>query len=321
MSDFFSNVNKIPNQIIVELPTDSNGLTSRECPSCESVFKIKFGTGLTEDNLPFHCPYCGHQGNVDEFHTKDQVKFAESIVMNKLMGALDKDLRKWGNDLERSTKNSLIQLKIDIKRQPQAIHYYMESELETFVTCEECTLEYSIYGVFAYCPDCGTHNSLQILDKNMELINKMMEFAEKSEDQELSEYLIMDGLENAISAFDGFGRAVCFAFSKKATNEDQAKSLSFQSISSARERVLSLFEVDFITTLSHQEWGTVKRCFQKRHLITHKLGVIDKDYIVKADDPTAVLGRKVTVSQNEVLELSILLKKISNELYYGLSKR
>jgi hypothetical protein len=43
-----------------------------------------------------------------------------------------------------------------------------DSERETALTCERCTLQYTIYGVFAFCPDCAAHNSLQILKKNFE---------------------------------------------------------------------------------------------------------------------------------------------------------
>ena len=44
----------------------------------------------------------------------------------------------------------------------------IEKQLETEVVCVNCTLRYSVYGVFAFCPDCGQHNSLQILDKNLD---------------------------------------------------------------------------------------------------------------------------------------------------------
>ena len=46
---------------------------------------------------------------------------------------------------------------------PEPIRYYVEDQTETLLTCESCTLTSAIYGVFAFCPDCGSHNSLQIL--------------------------------------------------------------------------------------------------------------------------------------------------------------
>lgn len=43
---------------------------------------------------------------------------------------------------------------------PLPVRYYREKDIETKVTCDNCTLEYAVYGVFAYCPDCAAHNSL-----------------------------------------------------------------------------------------------------------------------------------------------------------------
>ena len=58
---------------------------------------------------------------------------------------------------------------------PHPIRYYREKKLETEVTCSGCTLQYAIYGVFGYCPDCGVHNSFQILQKNLELVAKELQ--------------------------------------------------------------------------------------------------------------------------------------------------
>jgi hypothetical protein len=55
----------------------------------------------------------------------------------------------------------------------------------------------AIYGVFGWCPDCGVHNSLQILNKNLELARKELALA-ASADPDVATYLIGDALENAV---------------------------------------------------------------------------------------------------------------------------
>ena len=93
-----------------------------------------------------------------------------------------------------------------------------------FATTARC---HAIYGVFGWCPDCGVHNSLQILTKNLELAKKELALAEGA-DKELGDHLIGDALENVVSAFDGFGREIC---AKKDADID------FQNLPSARRRV------------------------------------------------------------------------------------
>ena len=131
-------------------------------PECESYFKIQPDTGLKGENLPRHCPYCGHAAGPDKFFTKAQVEYAQSVALNQVTGALLKDLKS----LEFNYRPHVafgIGISMKVSGQPTPIRHYREKQLETEVVCEQCVLRYMIYGVFGFCPDCGVHNSLQIL--------------------------------------------------------------------------------------------------------------------------------------------------------------
>jgi len=133
------------------MPADENGLVGRECPNpeCLGYFKVKFGTGLKGENLPCHCPYCGHTAGHDHFWTQDQLAYARSIMENEVSKALKADTQEWDRELRQSTQNSLLKLSVEFKGHSHPIRYYREKQLETHVTCDNCTLEYAIYGVFA----------------------------------------------------------------------------------------------------------------------------------------------------------------------------
>ncbi len=324
MDRAFRHLRRLEEGMKVSIPTDENGLTGRECPNpeCLGVFKIKFGTGLkVEDGKepPCHCPYCGHVAPQDNFWTQEQLEYIRSIAMNEVSEALKEFTKEWDRDLRQSTRNNFIKLSMEFKGGHHPIRYYQEKQLETHVTCDACTLEYSIYGVFAFCPDCGTHNSLQILRKNFELVEKEIALAQSADDKDLAKRLIEDGLENAVSAFDGFGRASCSAFSEKATNKDQAKEISFQSIANAKNRIQVLYDFDLVESLDNSQWTFIIRCFQKRHLLAHTMGVIDEDYVRKASDPSAIIGRKISIDSDEVKQLIQLLEIIGENLHKRLS--
>jgi hypothetical protein len=142
---------------------------------------------------------------------------------------------------------------------PRPIRYYREKQLETDVTCDNCGLRYAIYGVFGWCPDCGIHNSLQILLKNLELAGKELTLAE-SADKDMARHLVEDALENIVSAFDGFGREVC---------RRKSVDIHFQNLLGARRRVQEVFGFDFADGLSPDQWQHAVRTFQKRHLLSH----------------------------------------------------
>ena len=317
----FKNLKRLEKGMMISIPTDDDGLVGRECPNqeCLGYFKIKFGTGLSGE-IPCHCPYCGYTNDHSKFWTPEQLKYAESVAMQQINQALSIDMKEWSRRLERETRNSFLKMKVDYKPGVHPIRYYREKELETHITCNKCTLEYAIYGIFAFCPDCGEHNSYQILQKNFELVLKELKLSNEVSDEELKKKLLEDALENCISAFDAFGRKVCSIFSAISNNPDKAKSLSFQSIDNTREKLTEMFQVDISTPVSDEEWDLINRYFKKRHLLAHKLGVVDEKYISITNDPEAVLNRKINISRDDVEKLIPLLDKIGSYLLESFQK-
>jgi hypothetical protein len=302
-------------QFSISLPPDEGGFIGRECPvaECEGYFKLQPGTDLKGENRPCHCPYCGHEADSDKFSTKAQVEYAKSVVMRQVTGALLKDLKSLEfNHRPRGALGIGISMKVSGK--PPALRYYRESKLETEVVCDRCTLRYTIYGVFGFCPDCAVHNSLQILIKNLELVEKLLAVAETQEPP-VAQHLIENALEDCVSAFDGFGRETCRVFAPKAVKPEKAAEIRFQNIAAARGRVREQFSVDFAATAAPADWSYILRAFQKRHLLAHKMGVVDEDYLAATGESPALLGRKISILAPEVRELSGRLQALGGELF------
>jgi hypothetical protein len=266
----------------ISINADEDGYVGRECPveRCLGYFKITPGTGV-KGPAPCHCPYCGHSGASRTFFTREQIEYARSIAIREVTDAVRKDLKSL--EFEHKPQGAFgtgISMKVR-ESAPLPIRYYREKRLETEVVCDNCMLRYAIYGVFGWCPDCGVHNSLQILAKN---------------------------LENAVAAFDGFGREICLR---------KGNDIRFQNIVAARSKVRQAFGFDFADSLSFDEWDCACRVFQKRHLLAHKMGVIDEEYLQKANDPGAVAGRKIHVSHDEVNLAIGIVDALGRRLFSG----
>src|SRR6266536_351160 len=175
------NLRNLGNQFSIPIPPDEDGYLGRECPvqECLGYFKITPGTGI-KGPAPCRCPYCGHSGENKTFFTQEQIEYAKSIVIRQVSDAFFKDLKSL--EFEHKLRGSFcIGISMKVKTSPlQPIRYYREKQLETEVVCDSCTLRYAIYGVFGWCPDCGVHNSFQILTKNFELIKKELLLAESA---------------------------------------------------------------------------------------------------------------------------------------------
>jgi len=306
------------NQFSIPLPTDNEGYLGRECPSCAGYFKIVPGTGLKNVTACI-CPYCGHRADQRHFATRDQIEYVKSVVIRKVADAFFKDLKSLEFDIKpRGGLGIGISMRVKPGRL-RPIHRYREKRLETHVECSNCTLRYAVFGVFAFCPDCGQHNSLQILRKNLELVQKMLDMA-ASADRELTEHFVENALEDCVSTFDGFGREICRVYAKASTDPGSAQKLSFQNLERARKKLSKLFGLDLAAGLTDDEWGRAIRSFQKRHLLAHKMGVVDEEYVRMSGDVDAAVGRKIKIDPNEVRELVRIVDKLAEQLATGLQE-
>ena len=304
-------------EMVFHVPLE-DGYLGCKCPveECQGYFKQMLGTGIA-DNPVCHCPYCGHVGDGGEFLDSDATDYLTSFAAHHVFNQLLDTFKQYEFDYKPSGGFG-IGISMTVSGTPPPIQSYRAKEFETVVNCGQCTLQYAIYGVFAYCPDCGVHNSGQILEKNLELAEKQAALSSIVEG-DLATHLVADALENEVSAFDGFGREACRLHSARATKPDKAQNVSFQDLTGAQKRCQELFGFDLASGVAPDEWIYACRCFQKRHLLAHKMGVIDEKYVKLADDPSAIAGRKVVITIEEVTELANMLRRLGVHLVQQLA--
>lgn len=316
MSKRFTHVEGMGSKVNVPIPKDANGFLGRECPAeeCLGYFKVKPGTGLTGPGLQCHCPYCGQAGDPNSFWTKEQIEYAKSVVIQQFADAVRKDLKQFEFDYPA---RGAFGIGISMKLKPgplPPIRHYREQTLETEVVCDGCALHYSVFGLFAYCPDCGIHNSRQVLQKNLSLVAKQLTLASTVSDPDLARHLVEDCLENCVSAFDGFGRETCRVRADRSNDPARAASLSFQNLENAASAVKALFGIDMSTVVDVATWQRTKQAFFKRHLLAHRSGVVDDKYVAASGDQTAVVGRRVAIEPSEVAGVAAALETLGDAL-------
>jgi hypothetical protein len=248
------------------------------------------------------------------FWTKEQIEYAKSVAVRQITGAVRKDLKQFEFDYPaKGTFGIGISMKVKGGSLP-AIRHYREQQLETDVVCSTCTLHYSVFGLFAYCPDCRTHNSLQVLERNLALVEKQLALASSLENADLKRHLVEDALENCVSAFDGFARETCRVRADQSSDTARAANLSFQNLVNANIAIKKLFSVDYARCVDAPTWELSKRGFFKRHLIAHRAGVVDEKYVKESADSAAMVGRRISVSAEEVRALARAVMALGKSL-------
>ena len=307
----------------IPIPASADGYTGRECPECDEYFKIMLGTGIKDIEGCF-CPYCGHHEHYSFFHTASQIDYATSVAFESISSDIESDLNRMAEDFNRQFQRDqgLFSLSLEIDSTPPTIHFPADFRLETHVECSNCTLKYAVYGVYAYCPDCGRHNAVQMLENNLETSGKLLDLADGQIDANdtLVGKLISKSLTDVVASFDGFGRAICETYASKSSNPTKAESIRFQNLIGARTSIGKYFGFDISTGLTQAEWEMANRCFQKRHVLEHKSGVVDQEYKQKANDSRAVVGRKVNLSKSEVRRLIDVIRNLGKHIFSEMEK-
>ena len=300
--------------IQVSLPTDEKGMVGRQCPSmeCGQYFKLKPGTGLPIEDCG--CPYCGTRADSSEFLTPDQVEYAKSVVAKQVLEPTLRDFKRNIEALNRPSRNSLIDIRFSVSLPTFRVHSYRESDIETPVTCTNCGLEFAVFGVFAFCPDCGQLNAFEVFDACLEVCRRrlrLLDLPETAADPELVKAVLVDAIGSAVAAFDALGKKLRQA--RPDMFPDRPKNL-FQNLAALDRSLDKATGAGLAARLGADGFDNLVRLFQVRHVYEHNLGVVDEEFVAKVPAYRHLKGWLYPLSREDVERLVELLGQLSSSL-------
>jgi len=293
----------------INIQPDENGFIGRECPKCKMYFKVKPGTGLKNN---YHiCPYCDYKGPNNEFFTKEQIEYAKSAAIKKVLDPIFDNFYKNLKKIETKTKGGFIQIKVTTSGNKLRIKKYQEKILETSVKCDNCGCVFSIYGVFSNCPDCGKLNVKAIFDASIEVSNSILKLSQQNVNK-LKEELMKTALLGAVSAFDAYGKEIRKKYSSKFPSKPKNLFQNFNELDRALKKSFGKCIKDY---LSPGDADFLFKMFQVRHIYEHYSGVIDDDFVKKIPQFKTQKGRKYILDKKECELFLDKIQELANKIY------
>ena len=310
----------------IPIPKDGAGRIGRECPSdtCSpGYFKVKGGTGIVENHINAYCPYCRQRSAPSDFASDAQIRYGKELAISEAHQGIQ-DMIKSALGLNsggtRKFGGGLFSMEMSLKPSTKPhVNRPIEEEFRRDVICCHCGLDQTVYGLAFWCADCGEDIFFTHLDSETAVTMRMLEDVERRREIlgiRVAARDIENCLEDTVSIFEASMKALLRRLLRQngtphEETEETFKKIgnAFQNIGRASQVLLKQADVRISDAMSDEEFNELTEIFEKRHPITHNLGVIDKKYIQKAKSAVSE-GKEILVSVAEVvraIELALVL--------------
>jgi hypothetical protein len=313
-------------------------MVGRECTdgSCSpAYFKVKPGTGITGEQPSAYCPYCCNVAAPDDFATGAQQDYARRILGNEAVQGAQRLLREalgLGSSGKKKLGGGLFSIELSMEPvRPGHVSSPVEEELRRDLQCGACGLEHAVFGLATWCPDCGTDIFLQHVHEELEITRKILDAVEGRRSAlgaRVAARDIENALEDAVSLFETVlklitGRVLVLrGFATTDLDEIFRRHVrnTYQSVGSAAATFLSQVGEELFAEVSSGQRERLQEVFEKRHPITHNLGIVDRAYLRRAQSGD-LEGREIRVTAVEVLESVDIVETVIRGAYQRLLAR
>lgn len=161
------------------------------------------------------------------------------------------------------------------------------------------------FGVINRCPVCAIENPREVMNSCADRV--LASTSSLPNDLE-------NQLGSLVNTFDGvMRRCNQIAVQNAALLKISHPSVkSFQDAETAQKTLFSFLDISICV----QDWPKFLETFQKRHLFSHSLGVIDQKYVTKTGASPSFIGRKIDLSKQQIDQFANDCKAIVSG-YFG----
>jgi hypothetical protein len=196
--------------------------------------------------------------------------------------------------------------------------------MEQRYVCETCSCRYATIGASFFCPACGHNSIVQTFEESLRIQRTMIENG-PALCKTLGDQLGKDAARTAWTHIleTTFGKAVAIfehyaeAQFLRLPNPPKVKRGDFQRLDDASALWRHIGRSGYDDILSAADFNELKIFIQRRHLLTHRNGLVDHEYRKRTGDTSVEVGQRVSVSERDVLRLIALIEKIAGAIAAG----
>jgi uncharacterized Zn finger protein (UPF0148 family) len=315
--------------IPIQLELDEAGYLDRKChdEQCGTDFKVLFEDWrdkVRDDAV--YCPICRHQADSTEWNNAAQEEQINAEALRYLHGQLNTTFSDAARRFNRSQpRGSMINVSISYRpgSPPVVVPASASDLLRQKFDCEQCHCRYSSLGAAFFCPACGHNNAGSTFDATVDTVRKTLialpEIRQSvcaATDADTAEnsarHICENGLVKLVSSFQRFAEALFDRVPNRAQFTPRRN--LFQSLRESDDVWRAAIGVGYSDLVSGPDYSLLEVYFQQRHLLAHKDGIVDQDYLDRWSDARYVLGQRLVVRPESVSELAGLTERLVQDM-------
>ena len=312
-------------QLSVSIPADPEGYFDRACPSDVCLFEFKIHENDWRDKVrdeEVFCPFCRHGAPADEWWTEAQIEHAQKKALGQISGELNSAMRRDADRWKRrQPRDSFTRMTMSVKDRPthMALPPAAAEPMQLKVMCPACECRYAVIGAAYFCPACGHNAVSRDFSRTLDTIRASLDAIPQvrvafGDDRDAAENtvrtMIESGLGNGVMAFQRYAEAL---YRTKPDVAPPQRNV-FQSLSAGSALWEDAFGLSFEIHLGADRLAHLNRYFQQRHLLAHKDGIVDEDYIPRSGDTSYTVGQRIVVKADTVRDCVDLIEVLTRGL-------
>lgn len=332
MSDYFKNTIDALSVLgrgttfTMEILPDKDGYIDKECPNerCRAQFKIheEDWVNKVSDDAVF-CPFCGFSAPAENWFTTEQVEVAQKQAMRMISASIGKALKADSRDFNRrQPRNSFVKVSMSYDGPTSFVSLPAEAmeEMEQKIQCENCGTRYSVIGSAFFCPCCGKNSARQTFANTINKVQAKVNNIEKirevlaRDSKDVASRTCTSLLESSISDLVIALQRVCECVYPQLQNSKPLKQNVFQRLNDGSVLWKELTGEGYEDWLTPIEMKKLRICFQQRHLLQHKDGIVDQEYISKSGDSSYLIGQRIVINKSNVLDYVRIVEKLGTRV-------
>jgi hypothetical protein len=306
----------------VKVSLDDDGYYDRSCPAseCGTAFKVLFADW--RDKVPDErafCAVCGELAEPSAFNTEAQNRYLQQQAIAHIQGQLDDVFRR---ATPRTQRTGFLEMTLTYRpgARPVILPASAAPILQQRSECEACGCRYASLGAAFFCPACGHNSAKSTLAGALATVRASMDLAERlptmldddDEAADIGRHMSEDGLVRLWSSFQRFAEATYATH--PASTTAPARRNAFQNLEDSDRLWSGATGKTYASLLTVEEHRDLVRLVQMRHVLAHKDGIVDADYVSRSGDPLYRVGQRLVVTPSATRLLANIVESLAGQL-------